>query len=305
MKSTEAKVGAFILVCATVLAVTVYFVTKSEFRGKQTPYRVYLRYAGGFEPGTAVLFGGISVGKVTSVQPDSADPTRIQILLAVKQGTPINAKSVAKLGSISLLGSPVVSITTGANDAPRLPPGAVIPSQESISVDDLQRKVAALADSAQTTLTSVNANINNLTADARQVLANLNNLTDKANQKHVAAILSNADGTVAQLSSKVGPTLDNVNQTVANANQTITALRGPIQDDLVELHATIQSAHALTNNAQSILSENSDNISYSLENMRMITDNLNDFTRTIKDEPWTLVRIRQQEDRKVPLETHK
>lgn len=305
MKTTEAKVGAFVLICAAVLAVTIYFVSKSELRGQQTPYRMYLRYAGGFEPGTAVLFGGISVGKVTSVQPDSEDPTRIQISLAVKQGTPINTKSVAKLGTISLLGSPVVSITTGANDAPRLPPGAVIPSQETISVDELQRKVAALADSAQTTLTSVNTNINNLSADARQVLANLNNLTGKPNQKHVAAILANADGTVAQLSSKVGPTLDNVNQTVTNANQTITALRGPIQADLVELHATLQSAHALTNNVQSIVSENSDDITYSLENMRFITDNLNDFTRTIRDEPWSLVRIRQPEERRVPVETHK
>jgi phospholipid/cholesterol/gamma-HCH transport system substrate-binding protein len=305
MKGTEAKVGAFVLISAALLAVTIYFITKSEFRGKQVPYVMYLRYAGGFEPGTAVLFGGISVGKVTSVQPDPADPTRIQISLAVKQGTPINAKSVAKLGSVSLLSSPVVSITTGANDAPRLQPGAVIPSQETISVDDLQRKVASLADSAQTTLTSVNADINSLTADARQVLANVNNLTGEPNQKRVAAILSNADGTVAQLSSKIGPTLDNVNLTVTNANQTITALRGSIQADLTELHATLQSAHALTNNAQSILSENSDNISYSLENMRTITDNLNDFTRTIKDEPWSLVRIRQPQERRVPAETHK
>jgi phospholipid/cholesterol/gamma-HCH transport system substrate-binding protein len=251
------------------------------------------------------LFGGISVGKVTAVQPDPADPTRIQISLAVKQGTPINAKSVGKLGSVSLLGSPVVSITTGSNDAPRLPPGAVIPSQETISVDELQRKIAALADSAQTTLRSLNTDVNNITADAHRVLANLNELTGRPNQQHVATILSNADHTVAQLSSKVGPTLDNVNHTVGNANQTITDLRGPIQADLLELHATLESAHALTNSAQSILSENSDNISYSLENMRMITDNLNDFTRTIKDEPWTLVRIRQPEERKVPLETHK
>jgi phospholipid/cholesterol/gamma-HCH transport system substrate-binding protein len=300
MKNTEAKVGAFIVFSVAVLAVTVYFVSKAEFRGKETPYRMYLRYAGGVEPGTAVLFGGISVGRVTSVRPDQADPTRIEISLGVKPGTPLNAKSLGKLGSVSLLGNPVVSITTGSNDAQRLPPGAVIPTQETISIDDLQRKVVALADSAQTTLASVNTDVNKITADAHQVLANVNKLTGKANQQHMAAILSNTDRATEQLSSKIGPTLDNVNQTVSNANRTITSLQQPIQADLTELHGTLQAFHGVANDVQSMLSENRTNIDYTLENMRLATDNLNDFTQTIKEEPWSLVRIRQPEDRKVP-----
>ena len=305
MKSTEAKVGAFIVVCAAIVAVTVYFVTKSEIRGKQVAYRMYLHYAGGLEPGTTVLFGGIAVGKVTSVHPDQADPTRIEISLGVKAGTPVNARSVSKVGSITLLGGPVVSITTGANDAPRLPPGAVIPSQETISMDELQRKIVALADSAQTTLTSVKTDINNTTADARHLLANLNNVTGRANQEHVAAILSNADRTVAQVSTKIGPTLDNVNQTVSNANRTITSLHQPAQADLAELQRTLQAAHALVDNLQSVVSENHENINDSLDNIRMATDNLNDFTRNVKEQPWSLVRIKQPEDRKVPQGEHK
>jgi phospholipid/cholesterol/gamma-HCH transport system substrate-binding protein len=305
MRSTEAKVGIFVVVCAAVLAVTVYFVSKSEFRGKQTPYRMYLRYAGGLEPGTAVLFGGISVGKVTSVQPDPTDPTRIEISLGVTQGTPVNAKSLGKVGSITLLGSPVVSITTGSNDAARLPPGAIIPSQETISMDELQRKIVALADSAQTTLTSVNTDINNITADARQVLTNVSNITGRTNQQHMAAILSKTDRTVTQLSSKIGPTLDNVNQTVTNANQTITLLRQPMQADLAELQRTLQASHALVGNLQSVVSENHENINDSLDNIRMATDNLNDFTRNVTEEPWSLVRIKQPKDRKVPQGKHK
>ncbi len=305
MKNTEAKVGAFIVFSVAVLAVTVYFVSKAEFRGKESPYRMYLRYAGGVEPGTTVLFGGISVGRVTSVRPDQADPTRIEISLGVKPGTPLNAKSLGKLGSVNLLGNPVVSITTGSNDAPRLPPGAVIPTQETISIDDLQRKVVALADSAQTTLASVNTDVNKITADARQVLANVNKLTGKANQQHMAAILSNTDRATEQLSSKIGPTLDNVNQTVSNANRTITSLQQPIQADLTELHGTLQAFHGVAGDVQSILSEDRENIYVTLENMRLATDNLNDFTRTIKEEPWSMVRIRQPEDRKVPQEKGK
>lgn len=306
MKNTAAaKVGAFIVVSAAVLAVTVYFVSKAEFRGKETPYLMYLRNAGGLEPGTAVLFGGISVGRVTRVQPDQADPARIEISLGVKNGTPVNAKSIGKVSSISLLGNPVVFITTGSNTAARLPPGAVIPSQETISIDELQRKVVALADSAQTTLASVNTDVNKITADAHQVLANLNNVTGRTNQQHVSTILSNSDRITAQLSSKMGPTLDNVNHTVTNANHTITSLQQPVQADLKELHGTLQAVHGVGDNVQSILSDNRDNIDYILQNMRFATDNLNDFTRTIKEEPWSLIRIKQPEPRKVPQESGK
>ncbi len=45
MKSTEAKVGAFVLICAAILCATVYSVGNVQFRGARVPYRTYLRYA--------------------------------------------------------------------------------------------------------------------------------------------------------------------------------------------------------------------------------------------------------------------
>lgn len=300
MRNVEAKVGAFVVISAVVLGVSVYYTSKAALRGKQLPYRIYLRYAGGLEPGTSVLFGGITVGKVTAVRPDLEDPTRVEIDFAVKEGTPINAKSVAKLGSISLMSSPVLSISTGSRDAPRLQAGSVIPSQETISTDELARKVAVLADSAQSTLASVQTDVNNVTGDARQLLANLNNVTGRANQKHVSGILTNADNMVAQVSPKMGPTVDNINKAVLNANGTITAIRQPVQVDLEELRRTLQSTHGLVGDLQSLVQTNNQNITYTLENIRTVTDNLNDLTNSVKEQPWSLIRIRQPKDRKVP-----
>ena len=123
MRTTEAKVGAFVLICAAILCTAVYRIGDAQFSGARVAYRTYLRYAGGLELGTTVLFGGIAVGKVTRVAPDASDPTRIEIDLDVKQGTPVTARSVAKLGAVSLMGGAVISITTGAREAPRLAPG--------------------------------------------------------------------------------------------------------------------------------------------------------------------------------------
>lgn len=314
MKNNEAKVGALVVLSAVILCITIYFVGSAQFGRSRTSYRTYLKYAGGLAPGTDVLFGGITVGKVTAVHPDANDPTRIEIDLQVKQGTPVNAKSVAKLGSVSLMSSPVVSITTGTNEAARLQAGAVIRSQETVSLDDVQREVAGIAASAQTLIAAVHTDLDNITADTRQVLANVNDLTGESNRQHVAQILANTDAMVARtspridqitqnietLSAKLGPTVDNVNSTVTNANGTITVLRDRTQTDLIELQKTLVEVRSLVDNLQVVVRSNQQNIAYTLENVRMATDHLNNLTESVDERPWSLIRIRQPKDRKVP-----
>ena len=321
MKDIEVKVGAFVLLCAAVLCGAIYYVSYAKFNGAHVHYRTYLRNASGMEAGTPVLFGGITVGKVTSVQPDNADPTRIAIAFDVKQGTPINAKSVAEIGTVSLMSSPALAISTGSNDAPRLAAEAVVPSQETMSLDELQRKMGVLADSAQSTLSTVGTDINNLTGDGRQLLANLNDITGSTNRNHLANVISNTDTMVSDFSpqlnqisrqalkltkdaddlvAKMGPTIDNVNATVSNANQTITAFREPGQADLVELQKTITETRGLIVDLQTLVRANAQNTTYTIENLRMITDNLNDLTESVKERPWSLVRIKQPKAREVP-----
>jgi len=318
---TEAIVGAFVIACATIFLATVYHVSNAQIKGARTPYRTYLRYAGGLEEGADVLFGGIKVGQVTAVRPDPQDPTRIEILMDVRQSTPLNAKSVAKLGSVTVITSPVISISMGSNDAPRLPPNSEIPSLETISLDDTFRKVAVLADSAQTLLEAVHADVNEVTGDARLLTANLNGLTGKPNQQHISEILTNADAMVTRMSpkldrisdqlvkltedanglmAKMGPAVDNVNATVSNANQTITAVRDPLQTDLAEAQKTLDQARSMIADLQGAIRAKDQGITDTLENVRTATDNLNDLTESVKERPWSLIRIKQPKDRKVP-----
>jgi len=314
LKNTEAKVGALVVLSAVVLCATVYFLGSAQFGRTRTPYRAYFRYAGGLEPGTDVLFGGITVGKVTAVRPDANDPTRIEVDFEVKQGTPVNAKSMAKLGAVSLMSSPVLSITTGTNDCPRLQTGAVIPTQETVSLDDMQREVAAIAESAQALIAAVHTDVDNITGDTRQALANVNDLTGETNRRHVAQILANADAMIARtspqidriatnietLTAKMGPTVDNVNSTVTNANETITVLRDRTQTDLIELQKTLAEVRGLVDNLHAVVRSNQQNVQDTLENIRMATEHLDDFTESVNERPWSLIRIKQPQDRKVP-----
>ena len=307
MRSLEARVGAFVVICAAILGAAVYSIGNAQLRGTGVPYRTYLRYAGGLEPGTAVLFGGITAGKVTAVAPDASDSTRIRIDLDLKRGTPVNAKSVAKLGSVSLTAGPIISITTGAKDVPLLAPGAAIASEETVSLDDLQRKLGALADSAETLLASMGTDLNHISDDAQRLLSHLNDVTGPVNRRHVADMLASADSMVAHLSPKMDQISDevlkltrNADATFSNADGTITALREPIQADLGELRAALEQAQTLIGSLQALVRANSDDIHEMVDNIRKAADNLKDVTGSVKERPWSLIWTKQPKDRKVP-----
>jgi len=317
----EAKVGTFVLACLLLLGVTLYYVGNNQWGSHLTPYKTYLRYAGGMAPGASVLFGGIAAGRVTAVRPWSEDPTRIEILLQVKQGTPLNADSVAALGSVSLMSSPALSITTGTNEARRLSAGQVIPSRETVSIDDMTRKLSGIADSADGLITQVRGELKDMTTKTGTVLTNLNELTGPANRHEVARLLQQVNSLVATESPKIDriadritsvsshadsviqkiePLVDHTEATITNANLTIDQLRRPIAEDLAQLQVTMKQAKSMMEAIQTLVQANDYNITETVENLRVATENLDQLTEQVKQEPWSLVRIRQPKDRKVP-----
>ncbi len=201
--TTEAKVGAFVLGCFAVFAFTIIYLLNAQYSGGTVQYRTYLRYAGGVAPGSSVLYGGMNVGKVTAVRPWTTDPTRIEILLEVKKDTPLNEKSVAKLGFVSVMNSAALSITTGTIDAKRLPPDSTIASQEAASLDEIAGKLATVADNANALITQAQGELNDVSGNVNHLLANLDTMTGPRNQKKVQAILDNIDRVVPMRDQKL------------------------------------------------------------------------------------------------------
>ena len=305
--TTEAKVGAFVLGCFSILAFTLIYLMNTQLSRGTVSYRTYLRYAGGLEPGASVLFGGINVGRVKAVQPWASDPTKIEILLDVKKNTPLNEKSVTKLGMVSVMSEAALSITTGSNDAKRLAPGSSIPSQESASLDEIAGKMAAVADNANGLITQARGELEGISSDARRLLANLNTVTGKPNQQKIQAILDNVNGMLVTERPKIDRLTDQVNtltahadETVQNLNGTVTDAREPLREDLTELQTTLQQAKTLLADMQVVVRANDYKIDDTVENLREATDNLDQLTDSLKQRPWSLIRIKQPKERTVP-----
>jgi phospholipid/cholesterol/gamma-HCH transport system substrate-binding protein len=305
--STEAKVGAFVLGSFSVLAFAIIHLLNAQLSGHAASYRTYLHYAGGLEPGAQVLFGGMNVGKVTAVRPAASDPTKIEILLDVQENTPLNEKSVAKLGFVSVMSGAALSVTTGSNTARRLPSGSVIPSQEAASLDAISDKMAVVADNANQLITEVRGELGGISGEAHTLLANLNTVAGKTNQQNIQAALDNVNAMVTAERPKIDRLADQLNtlsqhadQTVQNLNGAVSDVRQPIREDLAQLQSTLLQTKQLLADMQVLVRANDYKIDDAIENLRTATENLGQLTDSVKQRPWSLIRIKQPEDRQVP-----
>jgi ABC-type transporter Mla subunit MlaD len=200
-----------------------------------------------------------------------------------------------------------LSITTGNNDAKRLPPGSSIPSQEEASLDEIAGKMATVADNADGLITQARGELEGISGDARNLLANLNHVTGPPTQQKVQAILDHVNGLLATEGPKIDRISDQLivlsqhaDDTVQNVNGTVTDVRQPVREDLAELQKTLQEAKAVLTDMQVMVRANDYKIDDTVENLRVATDNLDQLTDSLKQRPWSLIRIKQPKDREVP-----
>ena len=319
--TTEAKVGVFVIASVLAFGSTTYFVHNTQTGRAQVAYKTRLRYAGGITSGAAVLFGGIKVGQVTAVGPWSEDPTRIEILFAVKFGTPLNQKSTATVGTVTVMTAPALMITTGSNEASRLSAGGVVPSAESVSLEELEGRVAKLAESADALVVEVRNAVPALTGDAQTLLANLKQITGEQNQKRIEQTLANL-GTlldrespkIAQITDQISelakhadsvvgsvePVLNHVDHAVVDVDNTVTAIREPLTKDLTELESTLQAAQTVLADVQGVVGSNEADIGETVRNLRTASENVRVLSDSLKQRPWSLIRTKQAADRRVP-----
>ena len=167
--------------------------------------------------------------------------------------------------------------------------------------------MAGVAENADGLITQVRGELEGITGDARNLLANLNIVTGKPNQQKVQAVLDNVNGMLAIERPKLDRLTDQLNalsqhadETIQNVNGTVTDVREPIRKDLADLQNTLLQARQLLADLQVVVRANDYKIDDTIENLRSATDNLDQLTDSLKQRPWSLIRIKQPNDRDVP-----
>lgn len=306
-------VGLFVLVAAVLLIVAVFSVTGVFSRG-DIPHRSYFKFAGGMQPGAAVLYGGMKAGSVQAVHVDPNDSTRIEVDFNVARDIPLKTDSVAKITSLSPLGDNVVELTTGTREASLAAPGSVVKSAETLTFADLTEMAAALQPLVQQSLMKLNERLDEL----QVTVARANDLLSDENRAKISHALDNVNSMLTEDRPKISKTLDNVQtasarltpvlddlkKTMAEANDTLGHIdavvlenRADLRASVAELRQTLGTASAVVDELDKTLTYNSGNIDETLENVRVTTQQLRELTETLKRRPYTLIRAYKPRER--------
>jgi phospholipid/cholesterol/gamma-HCH transport system substrate-binding protein len=215
-------VAAVVIVAAVVVGVEVT-------KGAPTyPINVVYSNAPGLFTGAAVDVLGVQVGTVTNVQ-NVGD--KVDVTLAVDQGTHIPSEAFASLVAPQLLGSPDVDLNPGYTAGPFLASGATIPEEHTavpVSTDELLKELQHTLDAINPH--AVGSLVTNLATDLNGQGANLNKL------------IASAAGTVQLLATK-GDDLGQLNGTLAQLTGTLDTDTSQIEQ-LIEQYDTVSTTVA-------------------------------------------------------------
>ena len=198
-KANYLMIGGFVL---GVLALAFIFVFwMSNFGGGGQRYMIVFESSvAGLTTGSSVGFNGIRVGEVQSFALDPQDARKVQVLVSVRDDTPVRENSHASIQSMGLTGGSGIQITPGTPDSPLL----VATADNPVPV------IRADAGAGQGVFEAGSAALNN----ANVFITKLNALLDQ-NEKAINTTMTNVEQFTTMLNAKkedIGQAITDVQQ---------------------------------------------------------------------------------------------
>ncbi len=111
-KANYLMIGGFVLGVLVLAFISVFWMSNFAGGGKNY-YIVFESTVAGLTTGSSVGFNGIRVGEVQSFALDPQDARKVQVLISVRDDTPVRENSHATIQSMGLTGGSGVQITPG------------------------------------------------------------------------------------------------------------------------------------------------------------------------------------------------
>ena len=204
-KANYLMIGGFVLGVLAIAFVFVFWM--SNFSGGGQRYSIVFESSvAGLTTGSSVGFNGIRVGEVQSFALDPQDARKVQVLVSVRDDTPVRENSHASIQSMGLTGGSGIQITPGTPDSPLL----VATTENPIPV------IQADAGSGQGVFEAGSAALNN----ANVFISKLNALLDE-NEKAINTTMTNVEQFTTMLNTKK----DDIGQAITDVQQGAQAFK--------------------------------------------------------------------------------
>ena len=156
----QVRIGGFILLSLVVFFAIIYLLG-ARARYFESKYELAAEFTdvGGLIEGATVRLAGVQIGRVTGValSPQPGGKVRVTMTVARRFQSRIRRNSEARIATQGLLGDKIVDITAGSADAPPLPPGATLVSQDSEEMSQMFAQGASTLRAVSELVTTLRA----------------------------------------------------------------------------------------------------------------------------------------------------
>ena len=217
-RANHLLIGSFVIALVIACINFAFWMQKGGSENKTQDYAIYFNGAvTGLSRASQVMFNGIRIGRVHSIEIDPEDSRRVKVIVRLQQQAPIRANSQAQLALQALTGVAAVQISPGTMDEPLL---------VTLVKDEALPEIAAapvvsrsLTEAAPELLANANLllqRLNNVVADneasIRKSVKNVELFTETlADKRDDGAIIVDD---VKALSSRLKATAEKIDKTV-------------------------------------------------------------------------------------------
>lgn len=199
-------VGAFVITLLTAIILAIIWLSSGFSFDQYKTYLVYMQESvSGVSVDSPVEFNGVDVGTVKSISLNRKNPQLVELLLSIKNDTPLTKGTVATLNSRGFTGIAYVALKDKSTDLRPLvrergQPYPVIPATPSLlmrldtALTKVSKSIQSVSESIQTLLNKENQqSIKGILINIEQVTGNL-----AANNRKLNVILDNTAKASAQ-----------------------------------------------------------------------------------------------------------
>lgn len=245
-RSERTRVAVLVGIGVISFIALVLFARRPVFLDRQREYQAVFDNVAGLNVGDEVRYGGVRVGSITSLEIDSAPPSRIRVRLRVRRTAPVRTDTRASITQLGLLGQPYLALEPGRGGGPQLAEGATIPSEDNLSVQDAMRRLAMSLDRADSAFATLDrlAQANPL-ARLDTTLARADTLVRGATvgSERLLARLDDASRQLATLLTRSERLVGVIDTAVAEARPGLSGAQREALETLRETRALVAELH--------------------------------------------------------------
>ncbi|HEX9975343.1 MAG TPA: MlaD family protein [bacterium] len=294
-RSNEIKAGCIVVLGIVLFVAFLVLISGLDLFKSTKIYLARFKYTSGIEIGSLVRYGGFEVGRVKQVRIAPDNSSLIEFEVEIDAAVPVKQDSEVLITSIGIMGEYYIEISTGSPGAVLLPPRSLMNCKDATPMMMLTDKFGELSESLSQTINQLNQLLGSQNRNQVQlILTNLNRLLED-NQNSIAAMMENSGQAIANL-SHISNRLDTL---LLENHDSISRSIQNLEATLMQSQSLIKSMQEAMKNVDNMIVTQDGNYENIMENLNRTSRNLDEFTRSIKERPWSLIRKSAPQEREI------